>query len=83
MNKKVIGSLAIDVWVDCPNDECGNYINLMDVSDTNGRDCNEEGHVISQACPQGHWSEEHKNFLVEDVTCSECKTTFDVEALEW
>ena len=79
--KTVTASLSIDVFVDCPH--CDNFINLLDSSDTDDHDHNDEGHVLSQACPDGHWSEEHRNFEVDNVTCSECKKSFNVKGLDW
>ncbi|MDB4261442.1 hypothetical protein N9878_01105 [bacterium] len=73
--------LDIEVFVDCPH--CGNFIDLMRDSDTNGYDHNEEGLVLEQACPDGYWIDEHKKFEVSNVTCSECKKDFNVKGLEW
>jgi len=28
--KTVSATLSIEMWVDCPNDDCCNYINLLD-----------------------------------------------------
>ena len=77
----VSGSLDIAVWVTCPS--CEHYINLLDESDTNNQDLNEEGHVLNQACPDGHWSEKHNLFKVNNVCCSQCKNEFNVKGLEW
>lgn len=79
--KTVSGRMEISVWVDCPH--CDHYINLLDESDTDGHDHNECGHILKQTCPDGDWSESHESFEVEDVTCSECKNTFNVKDLEW
>lgn len=79
--KTTTARLAIEVWVHCPH--CDFYIDLMDETDTDGYNHNEEGLVLSQAYPDGYWYEEHKNFEVEDVTCSECKKDFNVKGLEW
>ena len=80
-NKTVGALLEIEVWARCPH--CNFYIDLMDEADTNGHNHNEEGHVIGQACPDGHWTERHKKFEVGSVTCSECKKDFDVKGLSW
>lgn len=82
MNKTAKAMLSIEVNIDCPY--CGHYINIMDEDDTNNYNHNEEGHVISQACPdEGYWMDEHEKFSVKDVTCTECKNTFDVKGLDW
>ncbi len=73
--------LDIEVFVDCPN--CDFMIDLMKEEDTGGYNHNDEGHVISQACPQGNWYEEHKEFEVSEVRCSKCKTEFNVKGLDW
>jgi hypothetical protein len=77
----VSATLSIEVHVNCPH--CEEWIDLMSEDDTNGYNHNEEGNVITQACPTGHWTEEHKTFSVKDVTCCECKESFNVEGLEW
>jgi DNA-directed RNA polymerase subunit RPC12/RpoP len=77
----VTARLDIEVFVDCPH--CGFMIDLMDRQDTGGFDHNEEGAVLRQACPDGHWSEEHKEFSIDDVECSRCKVEFNVKELEW
>tara|TARA_R110000803_G_scaffold162917_1_gene226600 strand:- start:149 stop:391 length:243 start_codon:yes stop_codon:yes gene_type:complete len=74
-------SLFIQVFVECPH--CEESIDLMDEATTNGTNHNEEGQVIIQACPDNQWHEEHPKFSVENVTCSECKNTFNVKELEW
>lgn len=81
MDKTVRARLSIDVFVDCPH--CENFINLMDDRDTGGVDLNEEGRILSQACPSGSWIDEHKKFELDDVTCSECNNEFSVRELEW
>ena len=78
---KAIARLDIEVFVDCPH--CDHMIDLMRQVDTSGYDHNEDGHVISQACPDGYWPEEHEKFEVNDVQCSQCGKTFNVKGLEW
>ena len=73
--------LDIEVFVDCPN--CEHLIDIMNERDTCDYNHNEEGHVISQACPDGNWTEEHEDFRVTDVSCSSCKISFNVEGLDW
>jgi len=77
----VMARLDIEVFVDCPN--CEYFIDLLRPSDTNDYDHNEEGYILNQACPDGHWTEAHERFEVEGVTCSKCSHTFDVKGLEW
>lgn len=77
----VSARLDIQVYVDCPN--CDNLIDLLDEADTDGVAHNEEGYVLSQACPEGQWIDGHKKFEVEDVTCTNCKHDFTVRTLEW
>jgi len=81
--KEVRAVLTIEMWVDCPNDECGTYINLSDESHTNGVYHDEDSQLLRQAVPNGHWSEEHEKFECEEVTCSDCKTVFKVKGLDW
>ena len=81
--EEVKARLNIEVFVDCPNKDCGFLIDLMEETDTDGYHHNEEAGIISQACPDGHWGYEHKKFECDDVTCSECKTTFNVRGLDW
>ena len=66
--------LFIEVFCECPN--CKEPMDLMD-------DYNDEGQVISQACPGGHWIDEHKKFKINDVTCNSCSHVFNVSGLEW
>jgi len=73
--------LDICVWVKCPH--CEFIINLLNKDDTSGHDHNEEGEVLSQACPSEHWSEEHESFEIFNVKCSECHKEFNVKKLEW
>ena len=76
----VEASLSIDMYVTCPNEDCENYINLLDDRDTDGTDHNDDGALLRQMFPT-HGS--HDDFECEEVTCSECKTTFNVRGLEW
>ena len=80
--ESVRGSLHIEVIVDCPN--CDNsLINIINPNETSGIDHNEDGHILSQACPNGCWSTEHETFEVEGIICQECKNEFKVEGLDW
>ena len=81
MKKVTRASLIIEVNVRCPH--CDTPIDLLDEKETNDCDHNEEGHVVSQACPDGSWIDEHEAFEVEDVTCGQCKKSFDVRGIDW
>ena len=76
----VSASLSIDMWVDCPGDDCGNYINLLNEKDTDGRDHNDDGALLRQMFPVDG---DNSDFECDDVTCPECGTTFNVRELEW
>jgi len=78
---EVRARLSIEVYVDCPH--CEHLIDLLDERDTDDVSHNDESHVMMQACPDGHWSEQHESFEVTEVTCSECKGKFDVKGLDW
>jgi len=78
--KVVQATLDIEMFVTCPNDECEFYINLLDSKDTNNIDHNEEGYLLRQMFPGDG---DHVDFECEDVTCSKCKTVFNVKELEW
>ena len=79
--KTVSARLDIEIWVDCP--ECDTLINILDERDTSGHNHNEEGHILSQATPDGSWYDKHKEFEVDDVKCSVCEHEFNVKELEW
>lgn len=79
--KTVSARLDIEIFVNCPH--CDYLIDLMKEEDTAGYDHNEEGHISSQAFPDGTWSQQHELFSVEDVKCTECGKSFNVKELEW
>lgn len=79
--KTATARLCIEVYVECPH--CNYTIDLLDETDTCDYNHDEDGHVISQACPDGSWTDEHKRFSVKDVRCSHCKKRFNVAGLEW
>ncbi len=79
--KEVTARLDIEIFAHCPH--CDYMVDIMDANDTDGYDHNEEGHVLSQAVPDTHWTEAHKNFEVVDITCTKCKKDFNVKGLEW
>ena len=77
-------TLCIEINVDCPNKKCGAYIDILREDETDGYNHNEEGFLMEQACPdKGIWTTEHEKFHCEQITCTECGTTFDVEGLDW
>lgn len=55
-------------------------IDIMDESDTNGYWHGDDGYLLKQMF---HPNREHSEFDCEEVTCSNCKTTFNVKGLEW
>ncbi len=77
----VTARLSIEVLVNCPH--CEGLIDLMNERDTCNYNHNEEGAVISQACPDGHWIDEHSKFEIKGVTCSECYGEFNVKGIDW
>jgi hypothetical protein len=78
--KTVTARLDIEMIVNCPNDDCDYHIDLLDENDTDGTLHNEEGDLLEQMFPTNG---SHDDFECEEVTCTECKTTFNVKGLEW
>jgi hypothetical protein len=76
----VSATLSIGMWVDCPNDECGNYIDLLDERDTDHHDHNDCGDLLQQMFPKHG---DHSDFECDEVICSQCKTEFNVKGLDW
>lgn len=77
----VAARLDIEMFVNCPNDDCDYLIDLLLESDTNGINHNDEGYLLRQMFPEGNRS--HDDFECDNVTCSKCKTVFNVRELEW
>jgi phage FluMu protein Com len=73
--------LDIEVFVNCP--KCDFLINLLIPEDTNGTYHNDCGYVLAQALSDHAFSTNHEKFEVEEVTCSKCKTEFNVKGMEW
>lgn len=74
-------SLTIELWVDCPNSECENYINLMDERDTDYTlhdDDDDDAFLTRQILS----NQDFEDFECNEVTCTQCKTTFDVKGLD-
>lgn len=72
--------LDIEMFVACPNKGCDFYIDLLKEKDTNGVDHDEDSYLLKQMFPSRG---SHDDFECEEVTCSRCKTVFNVEGLEW
>lgn len=78
----VSATLYIHVYVDCPH--CQELIDLLNEDDTDGVAHNDCGDILREACPdKGHWTDSHDQFELDDVTCTKCKTTFNVRKIEW
>ena len=81
MTKEIVGAtLSINMYVTCPNSECGTCIDLMDEGDTDGTEHDDESMLLRQMFPNNG---DNEDFECEDVTCSYCKATFNVKGLEW
>ena len=79
---KTVGArLNIVVFVDCP--KCDFGIDLLNPRYTNGIDHNDCGYVLEQALGDGDLSKNCETFEVEEVTCTKCKTEFNVKGVEW
>ena len=70
--------LHIEMYVDCPG--CQNYVNLLDERDTDGVALNDDSILLRQMFPA---KGDNSHFKCDEVTCTECKTTFNVRELEW
>jgi len=77
---EVRATLSVSMYVDCPNDDCGNYIDLLNERDTDHHDHDDCGRLLRQMFPRNG---SHDDFECTEVTCSECKTKFNVKGLEW
>jgi len=79
--KTVKAEMVIELNVNCPN--CEEFINLLDESETNGINLNDDGFLLKQALADENWMDAHEKFACDDVVCSECKTEFNVKELVW
>ena len=77
----VQATLDVEIFVDCPNDNCGAFIDILKAKETNGHDHNDESALLQQVWPKHPIT--HDDFECEEVTCTECKTTFNVKGLDW
>jgi len=75
----VAARLDIEMFVNCPNQECQKLIDLLNDKDTDGTAHN-DGNLLRQMFPSHG---DHSDFECDDVTCAKCKTTFNVRELEW
>ena len=76
----VSATLDISMWVDCPNDKCRDFINLLEQRDTNHHDHNDCGDLLQQVFPD---PVDNSYFECDRVVCSKCKTEFNVRGLCW
>lgn len=79
-NKTVSARLSIEMLVHCPNEDCDYLIDLLDERDTDGVAHDDESYLLRQIF---HRYGSLDDFECEEVTCSKCKTTFNVKGLEW
>lgn len=78
--KTVAARLDIEMFVNCPNEECDYLIDLLRESDTDGVNHDDDGYLLRQMFPTNG---SHDDFECEEVVCSKCKTEFNVKGLEW
>ncbi len=72
--------LDIEMFVNCPNEECDFLIDLLKEDDTNQTCHDDEGALLRQMFPANG---DHDDFECEEVVCSKCKTEFNVKGLAW
>lgn len=72
----ISANLQIILEVECPH--CEEYIDLLDPD----MGLNDEGEILKQCCPVGHWHVEHMKFK-QEVKCPECKKGFTVHEINW
>ena len=70
--------LQIQMIVYCPN--CNHLIDLLNPIDTDDVNHNDDSDLLKQMFPDDG---DRSSFNCENVTCTSCKTTFNVEGLEW
>lgn len=80
MDKETVTArLDIEVFVECPNEDCEHLIDLLDERDTDGTNHDDDNAILGVIFGKGEWRE----FYCNDVVCSKCKTEFNVKELEW
>ena len=77
---EVEARLAVHIYIDCPNEDCGSLIDLLDCDDVGGVEHDEDSFLIRQVFSN---SETYDVFECEDVSCSKCKTVVNVKGLEY
>jgi hypothetical protein len=77
--KTIKAALNVEIIVICPNDACRNYINILDNRNTDNVE-HDDDYLLKQIFPSDG---SHDDFECENVSCSQCKTTFNVKGLEW
>jgi hypothetical protein len=80
MTETVVARLDIEMFVNCPNEDCDYLIDLLKEEDTDGTSHDDEGYLLRQMFPSNG---SHMDFECDDVVCTKCKTKFDVRELEW
>lgn len=50
--KTVAATLSVEMYVECPNEECDNYIDLLDENQTDGVAHNDDGYLLRQMFPR-------------------------------
>ena len=74
----VSARLDVEIFAHCP--KCNFMIDLLNESETNGVMHNDDGELLRQVWPRNG---SYDDFECEEVTCSRCKTEFNVKTLEW
>ena len=77
LNKRetVEALLDIELFVTCPNKSCEEYIDLLRAEDTNDVDHDAEFELTKLVMS------EDSDFFCDEVTCTKCKTVFNVKGL--
>lgn len=76
----VAATLSVEMYVTCPNEDCNNYINLLDEKDTDGTMHDDDSALLRQMFPRNG---DNADFECDNVVCTDCKTEFNVKELEW
>ena len=76
--KTVSARLDVEIFANCP--KCDYMIDLLNEEETNGECLNDDGELLRQVWPRNG---SHDDFECEEVTCTQCKTEFNVKTLEW
>ena len=76
--KTVEARLDVEIFVNCPS--CDFLIDLLNENDTNDEPLNDDSQLLRQVFDP---KIDYSSFECDEVTCSECKSTFNVKGLEW